>query len=367
MEFQFKGDAETGLSVSPPFFDGAGKRIYNPARAWYRGDFHVHTACSDGKMPPSRVKQEAERRGLDFFAITEHNFFHTGLAGDAMPVISGMELTLEQGHFNIFVGEGLPLLPEGLRNGMIQLQGSPGGFLKEYRASGAVVSVNHPFMVPWEVRDPDLDLSLLDAMEIICDPTWGTSAASAEKALKAFGILWDRGFRVTGLGGSDIHNPPEEPYEGSNAPGLIGLPSTWVLAEELSTAALLKAVTQRRVCVATDFRLEVFARCAAGEYPPGSRLPLRGGDSDVSVFVSVTDTGGTYRAEIVEDGMIKETAFVSGEPWVCFNRRWGKGCHWLRVDIRDAAGRLCGFANPFYSGDRKIEKTTWGELVELVG
>lgn len=215
-------------------------RSYSSLQAWYKGDFHIHTTCSDGKMPPSRINREARGQGLDFFAVTDHNFFHTGWADDTIPVIPGLELTLKEGHFNLFADHGLSLLHRGFLQDMQDNGSLAEKFLRE---CGAIVSVNHPFMRPWEVTDASLDLSLLDAMEIICDPAWSTWEEAGEKALKAFSILWDKGIQVTGIGGSDLHNPPEEPYEGSDIPARIGRPSTWVFAEELSIKALLEGLT----------------------------------------------------------------------------------------------------------------------------
>ena len=348
------------------------KRNYDTAMSWYGGDFHIHTDCSDGKMPPSRIKREAERLGLHFFAITEHNFFHTGWIDDSRPVIPGMELTLEQGHFNIFAPSALPMSREDFWHEI-----SPGELpeilLKKFHESGAVISVNHPFMSPWEVRDPGLDISMLDAMEIICDPTWNTSSDSAEKALKAFGILWDHGIRVTGIGGSDIHNPPEVCYDGSDTPGRIGFPTTWVLSGGLSVSSLLEALKEQNVYVSEGFMLDVSAVCPEGIYPIGSRLPDVN-QGEIRFEIRLTDKGAnmpyplkSYRIEIVENGGVKESADIGNEGRLGFTRRWDNGYHWLRIDIRDEAGRLCGFTNPFYKGVREKEKMTWGKLLELTG
>jgi hypothetical protein len=61
----------------------AGGVVYDPTpprpenhRAGYRvleGDFHVHTTLSDGSLTPLGVARQAERRGLDVIALTEHN------------------------------------------------------------------------------------------------------------------------------------------------------------------------------------------------------------------------------------------------------------------------------------------------------
>ncbi len=341
------------------------KRCYKPEKAWYKGDFHAHTTLSDGKMTPLRIQNEAGKQGLDFYAVTDHNFIHTAWTDDRMPVLPGMELTLDQGHFNLFMKGAFPLYKEGFWRNMTFESDAVNTFLIEARKTGAVVSVNHAFMVPWEVKYEGLDTSLIDAMEIICDPTWSNSAEAAEKALKAFGILWEHGVKVTGIGGSDIHNLPEEPYEGSHVPGKIGFPLSWVLADELSPAALLEALRERRVCVTTGFRLDIRVRYQGNDYTAGSCIPVED-ESDISFSVSLQDTDQPYFIDIVESGAANRAELLNRENILDFKRNWDGGYHWLRIDIRDSSGRLCGFANPVYSGNRKIEKILWGNLVELI-
>src|SRR5690349_4669246 len=78
---------------------------YNPARAWYRGDFHAHTNHSDGTHPPRDLAALARREGLDFFAITDHNTTSTYTEFGAEPgvlIIPGIEVTYRAGHYNVF-------------------------------------------------------------------------------------------------------------------------------------------------------------------------------------------------------------------------------------------------------------------------
>ena len=341
------------------------QRSYFSKRSWYKGDFHVHTTCSDGKMPPPRIQNEAVRLALDFFAVTDHNFMHTCWVDDRIPVIPGMELTLEQGHFNLFFKGAFLFQKEGFWREMAFDPELANMLLGKARDSGALVSVNHPFMPTWEVKDMSLDLSLVDSIEIICDPTWSTSAEAAEKALKAFGILWDHGVQITGIGGSDIHNPPEEHYEGSAIPGEIGLPATWILADTLSVSNLLNALKEHRVCVTMGFRLDMKAKYHTTDYCVGSHLPVDD-ESDISFEVSLSNTDQPYYIEIVENGIACGLGFCDTGHAFSFIRNWDSGYHWLRIDIRDTSGRLCGFTNPIYSGSRTKEKMSWGNLVEHI-
>lgn len=338
---------------------------YCSEKRWFKGDFHVHTTYSDGKMPPSRIHSEAKKQELDFYAITDHNVNHTCWVDDGMPVIPGMELTLDEGHFNLFLSRLLPLYKEEFWHNVNFDGALTNTLLKSIRESGAVISINHPFMKPWQVKDKNLDLSLIDTMEIICDPTWNTAAEAAEMALKAFSTLWNHGIRVTGIGGSDIHNPPEEVYENSNMEGRIGLPSTWVLADNLSTAALLCALKEHKAYVTTGFQIDLKARYGTVEYDTGSCLPIDSPD-DISFSVALYGNAIPYYIDIVENGNTSRLGLCQDGQVLNFTRNWDGEYHWLRIDIRNPEGQLCGFSNPLYSGSRTKEKMLWGNLIELI-
>lgn len=38
-----------------------------------KGDFHIHTRCSDGNLTPKEVVNLAKKRGIDIISITDHN------------------------------------------------------------------------------------------------------------------------------------------------------------------------------------------------------------------------------------------------------------------------------------------------------
>ncbi len=84
-----------------------------PAQAgqWLRGDLHSHSTYSDGDSPPADVVAEAERLGLDFFALTDHDgsmsgeplhWSDPGYASDEVVLLYGMEWTTALGHANVW-------------------------------------------------------------------------------------------------------------------------------------------------------------------------------------------------------------------------------------------------------------------------
>jgi len=80
-------------------------KVIKDKPGWYRGDFHVHSDCSDGDYPVGTVTLIAEAEGLDFYAITDHNTieaFKSLEEEHKTLVIPGLEVTFRLGHFNVF-------------------------------------------------------------------------------------------------------------------------------------------------------------------------------------------------------------------------------------------------------------------------
>ena len=65
---------------------------------WYRGELHCHSQHSDGDSPPTDLIAEAQKLGLDFLAITDHNnISHLAVLARQNPsnlvLIPGFEVT----------------------------------------------------------------------------------------------------------------------------------------------------------------------------------------------------------------------------------------------------------------------------------
>ncbi|MFP5378352.1 MAG: CehA/McbA family metallohydrolase, partial [Vicinamibacteria bacterium] len=152
---------------------------------WYQGDLHAHTmhsdgfSCADGRGnsgPCSAhvIATAAERRGLDFVAVTDHNTtsHHHGLVEvqarhPELLVLRGQEVTTFHGHANVF----------GTSEVVDFRIGHPGvtaaGVFAAARRQGALVSVNHPGRETgerctgcgWDA--PETDWSVIDAIEVV--------------------------------------------------------------------------------------------------------------------------------------------------------------------------------------------------------
>ena len=145
---------------------------------------------------------QAKKMGLDYFAVTDHNILPTKWIRDDVLTIPGIEITSSKGHFNALgLKKWIDWRPTCMDGGMETEEGM-NRILAEAKFAGALVSINHPMLKPWEWQFKTTPLSLVDVIEIWNDPTYKDNPAATEEALQLWDILWNDGHRIYGIGGS---------------------------------------------------------------------------------------------------------------------------------------------------------------------
>lgn len=377
LEAHQRAGAEVRVSISPaglpPIpeheliasagFDGEGRAtdqvtIRSSERRYYRGDLHGHTTASDGLMNDEEAMRLLEREKLDYMAITEHNLITFGHRTGPTMIVPAFELTLPDGHLNVYGVDRADAM-DALWSRFESGEGSIARLVPELRDRGYLVSINHMFLDPWAFTAEGLPIEAVDAIEIICDPTYPDSPKANEKAVAFLDFLWSRGVRVYGVGGSDSHHPPGKPYDGSDLPSIYGDPSTWVFCDGLSVENLLDGTRLGHSYVARFIRLDI--SIDEGRLLPGDCIP-----SDARTFayeVRVADFGSAstgpsaseLTGEIVLDGAVVASARLSPEnpsigvddvrSLVGDRESW-----WLRTSVRDRSGSIVAYVNPIYGG-----------------
>ncbi len=56
-----------------------------------KAETHCHTTSSDGRHPPDQVVLEANKKGLDFLAVTDHNTFRGAVLAQRAVKLRGLE------------------------------------------------------------------------------------------------------------------------------------------------------------------------------------------------------------------------------------------------------------------------------------
>ncbi|WP_194894424.1 CehA/McbA family metallohydrolase [Catenulispora pinisilvae] len=316
-------------------------RAAGRGRGWYRGDCHVHSVYSDGELTPEQLAAGARAAGLDFLATTEHNASEAHgawgrHAGDDLLVILGEEVTTRTGHWlALGIGAGQVVgWDYGVREETLQRH------LDEVHSAGGLCVAAHPhapyasgtFMYPYQG---------LDAVEVWNGP-WSSDVpwqADNETALAE----WGRALAA------DIHGGRWRPAVGNSdthLDGQIGVAHTVVLAEELSTDAILTGIRAGRSWIAESAAVELSLTVSAGSHSAGigerlatggepavARADVRGVPSGIVSFHTVQ--GKVHRAPLPD----------TGEGTVQWHTDAEESA-FIRVEVRHPEGHMAALSNP---------------------
>ncbi len=332
---------------------------------WYRGDLHMHNAHSDGSCksvsgekvpcPLFKTLEMAEVRGLDFVAVSDHNTISQFEAErelapyfDNLLLLHGIEITTFQGHANVFGTDRFI----DFRVGSTDVP-DMNAVLRQVRAANAMISINHPARdsgakctgCGWTPH-PDSDYGMVSCVEAVNS----IDANAADSGIAFWERLLNRGFHLTGIGGSDTHDPTAYPMPG---PGTIGYPTTVVFANELSEGAILAAIRAGHVFIdvegTRDRSLEMTATTASAKAMMGDAIPARKGDR-IAISVRVAHVSGGV-LEIIEDGSPlpdARTAIASDSESKQITLAADGNGHWVRANVRSVDGKLLLVGNPIY-------------------
>ena len=110
---------------------------------WLRGNLHMHTTRSDGRLSFEDAVARYEQAGYDFIAVTDHWVrSEKGTTAGGMLLLSGCEYnigeTVQEGVYHI-VGVGMERAPA-----LERTEKSPQRIIDEIRAAGGVAILAHP-------------------------------------------------------------------------------------------------------------------------------------------------------------------------------------------------------------------------------
>jgi len=336
--------------MEEPWFEGADEGKTTGAKGrYYKGDLHGHTTLSDGDLNPVEALAVMAQQSLDFMALTEHNRVAFGQRRTPVILIPSFELTLPEGHLNIHGVDD----PEIFK--AFQLDGQAMVNTVRYYRSRANVSLNHMFLDPWAYTDKTLHVKDIHTLEIICDPTYRDSLRANQKSLDFLKYLWNRGFQVYGIGGSDAHNRPENHYPGAGQPSIYGDPATYVYAAQPTVRGILAGIRVGDVVVSRYFK--PLPDIAEGNIRPGSALEeLYPFDYLVTFegFEKPRDAD-SHTWQFVFNGAVIDSGTLTGQPvrlaradLVFKSSR--TSFNWLAFEVRNESGEVISWINPIYSG-----------------
>ena len=144
---------------------------------WYKGNLHIHTTLSDGKLTPAKRVQAYKDRGYSFIAMTDHNLFasYPEYCSDDFLVLPATERNTSRfpgsyEHIHV-VGVSRPAVPEKVTRPQplpFKEQGNETDWqnlLSDMKADDQIAVIAHPVWTRMSI-DRLLALSDYTGMEI---------------------------------------------------------------------------------------------------------------------------------------------------------------------------------------------------------
>ena len=236
-------------------------------------------------------------------------------------------------------------------------------------ATGGFLSLNHPALASgpdcvgcgWTAADTDF--ALLDGIEVVNGGTIAELPAGPEAGAAYHLAYWQdllsRGYRLTGIAGSDNHDAVQhleaDPPIGPQSP--VGRPTTVVHAQDLSQAGILAGLRAGRVFIDLGDQpgrlLDLSVRSGTQVAMMGETLTHNRANAALPFEASVTVQGVPMGAvTLLIDGQptpppvllaateAQQTVVITGEA--------NPSARWIRADVRDSQGRLILVGNPVY-------------------
>ena len=327
--------------------------VLETGRRWYKGDFHVHSRESDDSTATfEQISSLARQRGLDFVNLSDHNTSsQLALAAEAQKTLTdllllrGAEITTYGGHGNA-VGLGAYVDHRiGYMGRTIE------GVLADVEAAGAIFIVNHPTLdlgdnclgCPWEHATTPWDK--VSGIEIITGKWDVVERLFVPTAIAKWDGLLAEGHRIAAIGGSDDHRA-------GMGTGItdtpLGSPTTLVLADELSEAAIMRGIREGRTIVQLRGPDDPFVEMTIGSAEIGDSTEA--GTAEVAAHV----TGGTgYFLQLWRDGEKLDQVEVTSDDFRhTFEDDPGKGqTRRYRIElINDANNRVVVTSHIYVTG-----------------
>ena len=319
----------------------AGEQVRSGPR-WFRGDLHGHSLHSDASWSVEEFGMDAQRRGLDFAFLTDHNTV-SGI-GDLStfnqgrtPILAGVELTT-------FFGHGLVLGTDRHIDWRIKDGETMAGRVAEIQAEDLLFVIAHPMSLghPWCTgctwQYSDVYPGPATHVEV-WNGAW--SIPHNEHALQLYYGWLGRGCRLLATSGSDTHGPDGRDRAGYNV----------VFAQALTQREILAALEKGMSYLSSGPELCVKAHTEnSGSFGMGQSVPSP--ITSVSIRVRRAPPGSTLRLVSASPGSggasptyevgLKTDAELEFDH---ADFGWSK---FLAVEIRDANRHLCAMSNPIF-------------------
>ncbi|HQY91378.1 CehA/McbA family metallohydrolase [Caldilinea sp.] len=340
LDIEIRTEISSGApgGVTPDIGQAASGQVVRHAPGWFRGDLHSHTDHSDaGDRTVTQLIQAAHAVDLDFLFLTDHNTISPLAQVDALSspdllVAGGVELTTFWGHALVLgarrwidwrfrPGDNVinRLAEEAYANGHL--------FIMAHPASGG-----DPYCTGCAWRFGEMMPGAARIIEI-WNGVWAGDSNN-ELALALYYDWLNQGHRLVATAGSDTH---------STADYAAGPGFNVIYAEELSEAALLRAIAAGHLYLSSGPRLTLEAQEQDGAVRRMGDIVTQ--PATVHVRWQACPEGAVLR--VLANGQLLHQQAVEVEGSFLYTLT-PVDANWLAAEVRDQAGALLAITNPIF-------------------
>ena len=317
---------------------------YEPGPGWFRGDLHGHSLHSDAGWSVEEFEADAQRRGLDFAFLTDHNTV-SGLR-DLSTSNRGRTFIFAGVELSTFFGHCLVLGTDRHIDWRIKDGETMAARVAEIQAEGMLFVIAHPMARghPWCTgctwQYPDVYPGPATHVEV-WNRAW--SIPHNEHALQLYYGWLGRGCKVFATCGSDTHGPNGRDQAGYNI----------VFAQALTQREILAAIQKGRSYLSSGPEVGIDAHTETGEIF-GMGQSVSKPVTSVSIDISRAPPGSTLRLITASPGnggasLAHEVGLVA-DTRLEFDQVDLALTTFLTVEVRDANRQLCAMTNPIFLG-----------------
>lgn len=299
---------------------------------WYRGDFHMHSAYSDGRVSLLEVSEAAQHQRLDFICISDHSILTTKFPHSDLQILSSTEITWDDdGHYNIhgckeFIDYAYFVSTTTTKDEALDRM------FQHYHKQGCLLSINHPFPKGWEMKH-SFDIRSFQTLEVINAPHLIDEEVDNERAIHLFDYLWNHGHYLYGIGGSDAH---KKNYFDTYP---IAIPTTKVYCEGLSKDHIISAVKQGNayIQIEEDFEINIYR-------PDNVKEIILPGQSVAGRVEIKARSKQIVHWELMKNGQV----YIKEDDVIFHHIIDVKENESYRLQARDIKGNIILFVNPIH-------------------
>ena len=281
-------------------------KLFSDSLPFLKANFHCHTTESDGRLSPTDVAGFYEYAGYDVLAITDHRKVTQLPSTEHLLLIPGIELDY------VLPGQWVHILGLGIDSTIGEKWnrfGTPQEGIDLIRLLGGIAVLAHP---AWSLNTPEFMRSLTGLSGVEIWNSVSTLPLNGDRADSSslLDVTWASGGELLPVYANDDSHPYKDE---------AGVAATMVQAEEKSIPAVMEALKAGRFYATTGPQIYQI------ENKNSQEIIVHCSPAESIIFYS--DCPWAAGRAVIKPGMTGCNYFVQ------------KNDHFVRIEVRDAAGR----------------------------